>query len=41
MNNNVIPLPQLSEIDKQFIALERQQQQIQEQRKLIEEKLNV
>jgi|TARA_R110000824_G_scaffold9855_1_gene43620 hypothetical protein len=40
MNTNVIPLPQLSEIDKQFIALERQQKEIREQAKLIQEKLN-
>jgi len=38
--NNVIPIPQLSELDKQFIALEKQQEQIREQAKLIEEKRN-
>jgi len=38
--NNVIPIPQLSELDKQFIALEKQQQEIREQAKLIEEKRN-
>ena len=40
MNTNVIPLPQLSELDKQYIALEKQQQLIREQAKLIEEKQN-
>jgi len=38
--NNVIPIPQLSELDKQFIALEKQQEQIREQAKLIAEKSN-
>ncbi len=38
--DNVIPLPQLSELDKQFIALEKQQQLIQKQTKLISEKNN-
>jgi len=38
--NNVISIPQLSELDKQFIALEKQQEQIREQAKLIEEKRN-
>jgi len=38
--NNVIPIPQLSELDKQFIALEKQQEQIKEQAKLISEKSN-
>jgi len=38
--NNVIPIPQLSELDKQFITLEKQQQEIREQAKLIEEKRN-
>jgi hypothetical protein len=38
--NNVIPIPQLSELDKQFIALEKQQELIREQAKLIEEKRN-
>jgi len=37
MNTNVIPLPQLSELDKQYIALEKQQQLIREQAKLIAE----
>ena len=37
---NVIPIPQLSELDKQFIALEKQQELIREQAKLIEEKQN-
>jgi len=38
--NNVIPIPQLCELDKQFIALEKQQEQIREQAKLIEERSN-
>ena len=38
--HNVIPIPQLSELDKQFIALEKQQEQIREQAKLIAEKSN-
>jgi len=38
--NNVIPIPQLSELDKQFITLEKQQKEIREQAKLIEEKQN-
>jgi len=38
--NNVITIPQLSELDKQFIALEKQQEQIREQAKLIAEKNN-
>ncbi len=37
---NVIPIPQLSELDKQFIALEKQRELIREQSKLIEEKRN-
>ena len=37
---NVISIPQLSELDKQFIALEKQQELIREQAKLIEEKTN-
>ena len=37
---NVILIPQLSELDKQFIALEKQQEQIREQAKLIEERSN-
>ena len=40
MTSNVIPLPQLYELDKQFIALEKQQQLVQEQAKLISEKNN-
>ena len=36
--NNVIKMPQLSETDRQFIALEKQQEQIREQAKLIAEK---
>jgi len=40
MTSNVIPLPQLSELDKQFIILEKQQQLIREQAKLISEKNN-
>jgi len=38
--NNVITIPQLSELDKQFIALEKQQELIREQAKLIAEKSN-
>jgi len=38
--NNVIPIPQLSELDKQFIVLEKQQELIREQAKLIAEKQN-
>ena len=38
--NNVISIPQLSELDKQFIALEKQQELIREQAKLIAEKQN-
>ena len=38
--HNVIPIPQLSELDKQFLALEKQQQLIREQARLIEEKTN-
>ena len=41
MNTNVIPLPQLSELDKQYIALEKQQQLIREQSKLIAENKDV
>jgi len=41
MNTNVIPLPQLSELDKQYIALEKQQQLIREQAKLIAENKDV
>tara|TARA_E500000318_G_scaffold29804_1_gene29686 strand:- start:623 stop:757 length:135 start_codon:yes stop_codon:yes gene_type:complete len=39
-NNNVIKMPQLSDLDRQFIALEKQQELIREQAKLIEEKQN-
>jgi len=38
--NNVILIPQLSELDKQFIALEKQQELIREQAKFIAEKTN-
>jgi len=38
--SNVVPLPQASEVDKQFITLEKQQELIREQAKLIEEKTN-
>jgi len=41
MTSNVIPLPQLSELDKQYIALEKQQQLIREQAKLIAENKDV
>jgi len=33
---NIIKFPQLSETDKQYIELERQQQIIQEQKRIIE-----
>jgi|TARA_R110001632_G_scaffold50441_1_gene126215 hypothetical protein len=36
--SNVVKLPELSEADKQFLVLEKQQQQIREQSKLIAEK---
>jgi len=36
--NNVVKLPELSEADKQFLVLEKQQEQIREQSKLIAEK---
>ena len=39
-NNNVIKMPQLSEADRQYITLEKQQELIREQAKLIEEKQN-
>jgi|TARA_R110000822_G_scaffold78127_3_gene187289 hypothetical protein len=35
MNKNVIKFPQPSEIDKQFIELEKQNKEIASQRKLI------
>ena len=38
--NNVIKMPQLSETDRQFIVLEKQQELIREQAKLIAEKQN-
>jgi len=38
--NVVIKMPQLSDLDKQYITLERQQELIREQAKLIEEKQN-
>jgi len=38
--NNVIKMPQLSEADRQFIVLEKQQELIREQAKLIAEKQN-
>ncbi len=36
MDDNVISFPQLSEIDKQFLELEKQRELIFEQRELIE-----
>ena len=39
-NTNVIKMPQLSEADRQYITLEKQQELIREQAKLIEEKQN-
>jgi hypothetical protein len=38
--DNVIKMPQLSETDRQFIALEKQQELIREQAKLIAERSN-
>jgi len=38
--SNVVQLPELSELDKQFLILEKQQEQIREQSKLIAEKTN-
>lgn len=38
--HNVISIPQLSELDKQFITLEKQRELIREQAKLIKEKRN-
>ena len=37
---NVILIPQLSELDKQFIAFEKQQELIREQAKFIAERSN-
>ena len=39
-NTNVIKMPQLSDLDRQYITLEKQQELIREQAKLIEEKQN-
>ena len=39
-NTNVIKMPQLSNLDRQYITLEKQQELIREQAKLIEEKQN-
>ena len=39
-NTNVIKMPQLSNLDRQYITLEKQQELIREQSKLIEEKQN-
>jgi len=39
-SNNVVKMPQLSDLDRQFITLEKQQELIREQAKLIEEKQN-
>jgi len=36
--NNVIPIPQLSEVDKQYITIEKQQEIIREQKRLIDER---
>tara|TARA_B100001093_G_scaffold27305_1_gene23944 strand:- start:2843 stop:2971 length:129 start_codon:yes stop_codon:yes gene_type:complete len=38
--SNIVQLPELSELDKQFLILEKQQEQIREQAKLIAEKSN-
>ena len=37
-NDNVIPLPQLSEIDKQFLKIEKQREEIEKQKKEIDAK---
>ena len=39
-NTNVIKMPQLSNLDRQYITLEKQQELIREQSKLISEKQN-
>tara|TARA_Y100000389_G_C17142435_1_gene355596 strand:- start:178 stop:303 length:126 start_codon:yes stop_codon:yes gene_type:complete len=36
-DSKVVQLPKRSELDEQFISLEMQQKQIQEQKKLIQE----
>jgi len=36
-DSKVVQLPKQSELDEQFISLEMQQKQIQEQKKLIQE----
>ena len=36
-SDKVIPMPQRSDLDEQFIILEAQQRQVQRQKKLIEE----
>ena len=37
MDKNVIKFPQQSEVDRQFIDLEKQKEEIEKQRKIIEE----
>ena len=37
--NNVVPLPELSPIDKQFLKLQKQQQEILEQQEKIKKLL--
>ena len=39
--NNIIPIPQASDLDKQFLVLEDQRELIREQAKLILEKKGV
>jgi len=39
MKNNVIPFPKLSEIDQEFIELEKQKEKILKQREEIDAKL--
>ena len=40
MKSNVIEVPRLSDLDSQFLLLERQKYEIKEQAKLIAEKAN-
>jgi len=40
MKSNVIKVPKLSDLDSQFLLLERQKHEIKEQAKLIAEKAN-
>ena len=40
MKNNVIEVPRLTDLDSQFLLLEKQRYEIEEQAKLIAEKAN-